>query len=108
MIELFRKNLAINSLLLLPYAILLRIHSLLYPVSTVDIGSNGIQESILTFFSGPLSQNIAATLLVFLQAVFINRLAIVNRLSSEITLLPGLVYIIIATFFSFGAPNNDI
>ena len=97
MIELFRKNLFINSLLLLPYTFIVRIHSLLNPTLSLDEPSNSLQAWALGVFSSPLSQEILASIFVFIQAVYLNRIVIRNRLSQEITLLPGLCYIVLCS-----------
>lgn len=99
MIELFKKNLFINSLLLLPYALVLRLKCFISPRPSHDFAENGIQELIIGSISSPLAQNILATLLVFLQAVFLNRLVIKHRLANEITLWPGVAYILLCSFF---------
>ena len=51
----------------------------------------------------PLIQNIIANFLIFIQALLINQIFIKNRISKEITLFAGLLYIV---FISIIAENN--
>ena len=98
MLEFFRRNLFLNSLLLLPYTLLVRIESLMHAdqpsyaseLSPFIAWFNDLIPSILT-------QNILACLLVFLQAVYINRIVVKHRMGSQITLWPGLVYILLCS-----------
>ena len=95
MLEFFRKNHFLNSLLLLPYTLLLRFASLLFAESWQ--GGNGGFVGLRTMDlagSSALTQNLIAFFLVYIQAVIVNRLAIRNRLANEITLFPGLFYIL--------------
>ena len=95
MIELFRKNLFINSILLLPYTLLIRLKSLLDPEAYALSANEGIlNEFVFTWISSPLAQNILACILIFLQAALLNRIFIKNRISNESTLLPGMFYIL--------------
>ena len=95
MIELFRKNLFINSILLLPYVLLIRLKSLLNPnVYSLSANDGILNEFIFTWISSPLFQNIIACVLIFLQAALLNRIFIKNRISNESTLLPGMFYIL--------------
>lgn len=96
MIGIFKNNLFINSLLLLPYAFILRIKSVLNPVA-YQVGESDtlLVKTIFGWCDSPLLQNITAIFLVYFQAVYINRLVIKNKLAPEITLLPGMIYIIL-------------
>lgn len=99
MIALFRNNLFVNSLLLLPYTILLRSHTLWQPEAYVPLESDTyIVKQFFGMFSHPLGQSIFAIVLIFLQAAAINRLNNKNRLSRQLTLLAGLGYIIMTSF----------
>lgn len=61
------------------------------------MASNSIQAWLLGFFESAWSQEVVASLFVFIQAVYLNRIIICNRLSQEITLLPGLCYIVLCS-----------
>ncbi len=101
MIAIFRKNLFINSLLLLPYCFLLRIQFLLNPTKYTITESDG--WLVQWFFNIPVSalgQNIIACILIFLQGAFINRIIIKNRIAHEATLLPGMFFILFSSFLS--------
>ncbi len=98
MLEFFRRNLFLNSIMLLPYTILVRIESLMHPdqpdyasdLSPLIAWINEIVHSIFT-------QNLLACGLVFLQAVYINRIVAKHRMGGQITLWPGLLYIILCS-----------
>lgn len=104
MIQVFKRNLFFNSILLLGYAIVLRIHFFVAPLSGLSSGQHPIQEWILSWGGSPMSQQIIATLILFFQAVFINRIVITNRLSNQITLLPGMVYLFLCSILPATAP----
>ncbi len=98
MLEIFRKNLFINSLLLLPYIILVRLATLFYPQKyQVQETSNEILKGLYSFIDFPVLQSIIAILLIFIHAIIINHTFIKHRLSREITLLPGLIYVVFVT-----------
>ena len=98
MLEFFKRNLFLNSIMLLPYTLLVRIESLMHadqPAYASDLSPfiawvNELLPSIL-------SQNILACVLVFLQAVYINKIVVKHRLNNIITLWPGLVYILLCS-----------
>lgn len=56
-----------------------------------------VVKSVFEWFSSPLLQSIIAILLVYLQAVYINRLVIKHRIAPQITLIPGLIYAILVS-----------
>lgn len=98
MLELFRRNIFFNSLMLLPYALLVRVHSLWEPqrpdyADVLSPISTWINEMIPSL----LVQNILACILVFLHAVYINRIAVKHRLTGEMTLFSGLIYIVLCS-----------
>ncbi len=99
MLSLFRQNLFFNSLLLLPYTIIIRIHSLIYPDSYKSAEIEGWLN--WTFFEWvkdlPILQSILAILLIFLQAVTINYIVNRHRLSLRPNLFPGVIYILLVS-----------
>jgi Family of unknown function (DUF6427) len=98
LIEIFRKNLFINSILLLPYIFVLRLDTLMHPVGyTLGPNSNVLQKIIFFNISDPLVQNIFANLLIFGHVLLINHIFIKNRLAKNVTLFPGLFYVIFIT-----------
>ena len=98
MIGIFKNNLFINSLMLLPYIIILRVKSLISPVGYSVSGEDTfIVKSLFDWISSPLLQSILAIILVYVQSVYINRLVIRHRLAPQITLVPGLVYAVLAS-----------
>lgn len=99
LISVFKRNLFINSLLLLPIAILVRVTSFMFPEKTETINSGGIlYQTLLKYLpETPVYKPIISVLMVFLTAVIINRMMIKNRIANDITLLPGLFYIILSS-----------
>lgn len=99
LISIFKENMFFNSLLLLPYAILMRLYSLIYP-SKISISEEGgvLYKFILNIFpDNHLVLNIFSIFILFLEAVMINRLVIKNRFSREMTLLPGMFFIMLSS-----------
>lgn len=100
MIRIFKNNLFVNSLLLLPYILVIRVYSLIHPQSfEVNSHTSHLSKQIFDLMQSPLAQNIMACIILFFQAVLINRMVIQNRLSRMITLIPGLFFIIMCSFF---------
>ncbi len=98
MISVFRKNDVVNIFLLLPYAILLRLFSLIYPNAYVPTSLDTVvSDWIFSVISAPLAQSVAAILLVFAQAIIINVLANNHRLHRQPTALGGMFYILLAS-----------
>lgn len=96
MLALFRHNLFINSILLLPYTILVRIHSLIYPQAYISTASDGwFNCSAFSWMvETPRTQAVLAILIIFLQAVSLNYILNKNRLSLRPNLFPGVFYIL--------------
>lgn len=97
MLEFFKKNHLFNSLLLLPYALILRMVVLIFPQARVpgEIYGNWGKEIILSIQQWGVGSFLLATFLVFLQAAIINRLYIKQSMIGEINLFPGLSYILL-------------
>ena len=94
MLELFKKNHWFYSLLLLPYGIILRINALWFPKKyTLSYNSITFENAFGWIYGHAILETMLAILLLFLQAVMINRLIINNRMSRTATLVPGLFYI---------------
>ena len=98
-IGIFKKNLFINSVLLLPFAIILRLYSLVYPTNISPIIEGGFFHTTLMDIlpKSPILYSIIAVFMIFFEAVLINRLVIKNRFSRDITLLPGMFFIILVS-----------
>ena len=100
MLEIFRRNRFFNSLLLLPYTILVRVW-LVFDAQAPPFHIKGI---LTDWIFGSINENSAFALflsiiIVYFQALLINRLVIRNRLTQELTLFPGLFYILLVSFF---------
>lgn len=97
MLELFKKNHLLNSLLLLPYALVIRSVVIIFPDSRIPgeaYGSWAADFVLVTHGWGGI-EYLFSTLLVFIQAVMINRLFIKQNMIGEINLYPGLCYILL-------------
>jgi hypothetical protein len=97
-LEFFRKNLFINSLLLLPFCLLIRIKGVIKPIpyNFVSERESSIFNNLMELVSSNWVQGLLASLIVYMQALIINRLCIKHRIAKEMTLIPGLVYITIS------------
>jgi hypothetical protein len=96
-LEFFKKNHLFNSLLLLPYALVLRMVVLVFPSARIpgEIYGNWGKEMILAIQQWGAGSYLLATFLVFIQAAIVNRLYIKQSMIGEINLFPGLCYILL-------------
>lgn len=101
MIFIFRKNDVANILFLLPYLVLMRMYSLLYPAAYELPEQSGIVSEWIfgALANYPLWQSIIAIVLIFLQAILINIETNNNRLFIMQNAVPGLLYCLFASFF---------
>ena len=99
MLELFRKNPFVYNLFLLLYVVVLRFCWFVLDVPVLD-ESNGILTYFLFQLLGgdSIVIKIFTLLLILFQAIQINRLVSINRLTDENSLFPGLFYILIISF----------
>jgi hypothetical protein len=96
LLELFRRKFFTNYIFLFIYIFIIRIGSLINPVEQkLESIHPTLYQIVLHTISSPFLQEILAALLVFLQAVLVNRILIRHRLSRESTLLGGWAYAII-------------
>lgn len=87
--------------MLLPYTVLVRLHTLWHPeVYAVTEADTSLVRNLYSFLPSAVGQSIVAILLVFFQAWAINRLSIKFRIAKRLTLIPGLIYILFTAFFS--------
>lgn len=99
MISFFRKNLFINSLLLLPYIVLLRIKSFFIDQPYVcGDGESYLTKNIFDIFDTVTLQAVLSIVIIYINALMINRIVIKNNLSKENNLVSGLMYVIFASF----------
>ena len=96
MLQIFRQNYFLNSLLLLPYSLILSIDTYVLSAPTAAFEASPFYNLLFgwTQSSTWLSASLA-TFLIFIEAVMVNRLAIKHRLSRVASLIPGVMYIII-------------
>lgn len=85
-----------NSLLFLPYILIIRAGYLVEPVPEYGLqkGDTLLNQWIFHTIESPMAQYIFASVLIFFQTLSINRLVIKHRLAYQITLIPGLIYIL--------------
>ncbi len=104
MLEIFRTNQFFATLLLIPYTFLIRIGSLIHssPYEIKEYDTILVKYLYSHIFNSSIWQSIIASFIIFLIANFINRLIIQNRMSKQLTLLPGLCFIILTA----GMPNG--
>jgi len=96
----FRTNRFINSLILFPYVVLVR--ALAIPGGfPADTPSKGILSQWL--FGSEIHSSawavIGGILLVYIQALQLNRVMIQNRMTQELTLFPGMMYVLLVSYF---------
>ncbi len=97
MLEFFKKNHLFNSLLLLPYALIIRAVVILFAGARVPgeiFGAWG-SDFINNTHTWGVGEFFFSTFLVFIQAAIINRLYIRQSMLGEINLFPGLSYILL-------------
>lgn len=99
MISIFKKNDVINYFLLLPYIVLIRVHSVLYPVEyQVKVGDSFFAKWIFNFIENQaMMQSLTAIVLIYIQAALINILCINNRLHALPSALSGMIYALFAS-----------
>ena len=109
MLEFFKKNHIINSLLLLPYAVMLRLVVMIFPEARVpgEIYGTWGKDVIGAVQDWGLGGIITSTILIFIQAAMLNRLFIKQSMIGEINLYPGVCYILLSSlhpaFISFSS-----
>ena len=98
MVSIFRNNDVINFILLLPYVVILRLYSLIYPSAySISNEDSFLAKEIFSFVSSPISQAIIAILIIYGQALIINILANNHRLHRLPTALAGMVYVLLTS-----------
>jgi hypothetical protein len=102
-LEFFKKNHLFNSLLLLPYALILRMVVLVFPSqgSLARFMATGLKEIIASIQHWGVGSYLLSTFLVFIPAAIVNRLYIKQSMIGEINLFPGLCYILLTRPASF-------
>ena len=98
MIQVFRKNWFVFTLLLLPYAVITRSWIFFGETATnrPDMPYSQTFEALNNVFPESNLWNVLlACVIVFLNAALINHIVIRNRIAREINLFPGMVYILL-------------
>lgn len=100
MLEFFKRNHLFNSLLLLPYAFVIRSVVIVFPAARIDgeIFGTWAGGFIRNTHQWGAGEFFLSTFIVFVQAVIINRLFIRQSMLGEINLFPGLAYVLLTAF----------
>ncbi len=101
MLALFRTNQFVANIFLLLYAIIVR-GSVFMQSESIVLSQPGIFSKLLYQWipSHSIEGLVVATVLVFVQAVLINIIVGKNRIANEISLLPGMFYVLLSSAFS--------
>lgn len=96
-LELFKKNHLFNSLLLLPYTLVIRAVVILFPATRVkgDIFGAWGGDFIETVHGWGAGEFVLTSFLIFVQATMVNRLFIRQSMVGDISLFAGLAYIVL-------------
>lgn len=113
MLQLFKNNHFLNSLLLLPLTLILHMSIFFYAPTPKISGAGYLGREILQAIEPESFWGIAIhILLIFFQATLINRMVIMHRLGQQITLIPGLLWIALSALhpdlMGFSAPSMAI
>ncbi|HUR31332.1 MAG TPA: hypothetical protein VMZ69_07855, partial [Saprospiraceae bacterium] len=100
MLEFFKRNHLFNSLLLLPYAFLVRSIVIVLPSARIpgEIFGTWGGDFIRQTQQWGAGEFFLSTFIVFIQAAMLNRLFIRQSMLGEINLFPGLTYILLTSF----------
>lgn len=109
MISLFRGNDVFSLLLLLPYIILVRIGTFIYPeVMIATEHDSYLYTQVLSLFGTSLSQAIAAVVLIHIQSILVVSIIAKNRLGNETTSFAGVLYPLLIGIISPSATLTPI
>lgn len=99
MLSIFRTNHFFASILLIFYAFILRIASLIVPATNWKPLNDGVLSATVYGWLGTdtFASDITAIILVFLQAVLLNYIITEHRIASTVSLFPGVFYILICS-----------
>ena len=100
MLEFFKRNHLFNSLLLLPYAFLIRSIVIVLPSARIpgEIFGTWGGDFLRQTQQWGAGEFMLSTFIVFIQAAMLNRLFIRQSMLGEINLFPGLAYILLTAF----------
>jgi len=100
-LQIFRVNHLVNSLLLFPYALVLNHRLFFSGMDEYRSQADGLTAAWLQDFNMqyPFWSVLFFVFILFVQALTINRISIVFRIGSEANLYPGMLYLLICSFF---------
>jgi len=95
-LELFRRNHFLNSLLLLPYSVLLGMDFFFHGAQIEYPVNSPLYDYFFSWLDASSTWNgVLAIFLLFIQAVMINRIVIRHRITRQTSLLAGVIYILV-------------
>lgn len=99
MITIFKKNDILNLLLLLPYTIVLRAYSLIYPTAYVLTDADSILSHTLfsRLITQPLAQSVIGIILIYIHAILINQIVNKHRIYQRPSMLAAMSYVLITS-----------
>ncbi|MCP3932589.1 MAG: hypothetical protein GY705_26260 [Bacteroidetes bacterium] len=98
MLNIFRTNQILASIIYLPFIVVLRVSAIWFPLSEVSASRGAFSELVYNWIGVQgIVPAIVAMLVLFFQAILVNLLVMRNRLANDINLFPGLVYILFAS-----------
>ncbi|MBK7800816.1 MAG: hypothetical protein IPP06_06375 [Saprospiraceae bacterium] len=98
-LQLFRKNMLFNVLLIIPYAFILHLGSWFRPLPLVNEPKNWFFNLVFKDYIQDLSFTfIASAFLIAIQAILINRIVNKFRMNQDAQLFPGVIYILFCSF----------
>ncbi len=96
MLELFRKNLFLYNIFLLAYLLVLRVAWFFMDAPVHDFDPGVLSSYIYQWFGKDgVALKVIAIFLIIFQAIQINRMVSLNRLTTQSSLFPGLFYILL-------------
>ena len=85
---------------MLVYVVIIRLHTIINPIP-YELGEEDgfLVEVFFNSFSSPLTQAILAIVLIYIQALLINRIGIKHKLNKDFGLLPGVFYALFLSLY---------
>lgn len=110
MIQLFRQNNFLTSLLLIPYTFIVRLGYFWLDKQPIQLSTDGVLYSIFlkAFGNHYLLQWIVTNFIIAFTAVLMNRLLIKHRINRDQTLIPGLLFILFSSWIEIFIPFSAI
>jgi len=100
-IAFFKRNLLFTSIMLLPYALLLRCSQLIFPPESVPRFESGgiLYELLIGWIPSGAFEILLSTIFIFLEAWVVNLIINRNRLAKSQNALAGMIYVLLMSIF---------